>query len=215
MIDTLFLFWQFICSYLGIPTLLAGYLSLGLVLFLETAILFFAWLPGDSLLIAAGLGAAFGELNVHGLMLALSICAWLGTTCNYGLGYFIASRGPVHRYPRVNRWLSQEKFKKTLHYMQRYGTIVTIIAPFLPFARTVAPLLAGFSQMPLSRFLINNTIGIGLWMICFLYGSYYFGNWLPDVTNSAHALTVLVLSGLVSLLLALAWQQRRGKVLEK
>jgi membrane-associated protein len=140
---------------------------------------FFPFLPGDSLLFAAGTFAAVGSLNVHLLFVILSCAAILGDTVNYWIGHYLGEK-LFNKYPRT---LKKEYIDKTNKFYEKYGGKTIIIARFVPIVRSFAPFVAGVGSMTYSKFISYNIIGGVLWCASFVYCGYFFGN-LSIVKNN-------------------------------
>ncbi len=138
------------------------------------------FLPGDSLLFAAGTFAATGSLEITILSALLSAAAVAGNTLNYQIGYLV---GPKV-FGRGNaRFLKKEYVDRTQRYYEKYGGLTIVIARFVPIVRTFAPFLAGVGKMAYWRFAGYNMLGSIAWISVFIFGGYYFGN-LPVVRQN-------------------------------
>jgi membrane-associated protein len=149
------------------------YVILFLIIFCETGLVVTPFLPGDSLLFAAGAFAAAGSLDVTRLFLFLSIAAVAGNTVNYQIGSFL---GPKALYRENARFLKREYLDRTHRFYEKYGGRTLIIARFVPIIRTFAPFLAGVGRMTYGRFATYNIIGSIAWTTSFIFSGYYFGN---------------------------------------
>lgn len=150
-----------------------------LIIFVETGLVVMPFLPGDSLLFAAGALAATGAMDPVVLIILLFIAAVLGDTLNYHIGKYIG--------PRVfnieSRWINKEYLLKTQAFFEKHGGKTIIFARFIPFARTFAPFVAGVSSMNYKYFLSYNVIGAICWVASFITLGYLFGN-IPAVKDN-------------------------------
>ena len=149
------------------------YLILFLIVFCETGLVVTPFLPGDSLLFAAGAFAALGSLNVFWLFVLLSIAAVAGDTVNYWLGHWVGPR--VFRRENV-RFLNRKHLDRTHAFYERYGGKTIIFARFIPIIRTFAPFVAGIGRMTYWTFIAYNVIGGVAWVAICVFAGYYFGN---------------------------------------
>ena len=158
------------------------------VIFAETGFVFTPFLPGDSLLFAAGTFAAKGSFNVHLLFLLLSIAAVLGDTVNYWMGHYIGMKIFSWKIP----FLKKEHIDRTHKFYEKYGGKTIIIARFVPIVRTFAPFVAGIGAMTYSKFISYNIIGGVSWVAIFVFGGYFFGN-LSFVKNNFSWVIVVII----------------------
>jgi membrane-associated protein len=163
------------------------YLLLFLVIFAETGLVVFPFLPGDSILFIAGTVVATADLNIHVLALVLTAAAILGDTVNYSVGHYV---GPRAFDKPDSRWFKQEYLRRTQAFYDRYGGVTIIIGRFVPIIRTFAPFLAGVAGMTYRRFLSYNVVGGIAWIGSLVYAGYLFGN-IPWVKQN---LTLIVLA---------------------
>jgi len=153
------------------------YAILFMIIFAETGLVVTPFLPGDSLLFAAGGIAATGALNPHFLALLLITAAILGDTVNYWIGYYA---GPKVFSRQKSFFFNPQHLQRTHEFYEKYGGKTIIIARFVPIIRTFAPFVAGIGQMSYKHFIFYNVVGAILWVVIFIYGGYLFGN-LPAV----------------------------------
>ncbi|MGL4564662.1 MAG: DedA family protein [Halioglobus sp.] len=164
------------------------YALLFLVIFLETAFVVTPFLPGDSLLFAAGMFAAIGSLNVFYLMGLLMFAAILGDTVNYSIGRYLGQRA------YDIKWIKQEYFDKTHAFYEKHGGKTIVLARFVPIVRTFAPFVAGVGKMSYRRFLAYNVIGGVAWVLICTLAGFFFGN-IPVVKENFE----LVIIGIILL----------------
>lgn len=162
-----------------------------LIIFCETGLVVTPFLPGDSLLFAAGALAAIGEINIHWLFLLLTFAAILGNTVNYAVGRYLGEKA----FTPNARILKTAYLERTHQFFERHGGKTIIITRFVPIVRTFAPFVAGAGGMSYGRFQWYNVAGGVLWTASFLYGGYFFGN-LPFVKQnfSLVILAIIILS---------------------
>lgn len=153
------------------------YLILFTVVFCETGLVVTPFLPGDSLLFAAGTFAALGAMNPVWLAALLMAAAILGDTVNYGVGLWV---GPGIFHRDTGRFLKKEHLERTREFYERHGGKTILLARFVPIVRTFAPFVAGIGRMSYPHFLAYNVAGGVLWVVLFVGAGYFFGN-IPAV----------------------------------
>jgi len=156
------------------------YLILFLIVFCETGLVVTPFLPGDSLLFAAGALAATTTLEIGWLIGLLSVAAIAGDTVNYWIGHKV---GPKIFQREDTRFLNREHLERTHRFYEKYGGKTIIIARFMPIIRTFAPFVAGIGSMNYGRFIVYNVVGGLLWVVLFVGGGYLFGN-IPMVKRN-------------------------------
>lgn len=168
------------------------YAILFLIVFCETGLVVTPFLPGDSLLFAAGSLAAVGGMNIHLMVVLLLIAAILGDALNFTVGKYFGKKLFANPDSRI---FKQRYLKKTEIFYARHGGKTIIIARFIPIIRTFAPFVAGMGHMHYARFIRYNIIGALAWVLLFSYAGYFFGQ-LPIVKQnlSLILLAIIVLS---------------------
>lgn len=149
------------------------YAILSLILFLETGLVATPFLPGDSLLFAAGSFAALGALDIIILLTMLSISAIIGDSVNYSIGRHI---GPKVFKSESSIFLNKKYLLRTQEFYDKHGKKTIFLARFVPIIRTFAPFIAGIGKMEYTTFLKFNIVGGIAWVSLFLLGGYFFGN---------------------------------------
>ncbi|MEN6461123.1 MAG: VTT domain-containing protein [Syntrophomonas sp.] len=170
-------------KYLGVIIQNYGfgtYLILFLIIFGETGLVVTPFLPGDSLLFAAGAFAALGSLDIKILILVVSAAAVLGNTTNFTIGKTIGHK--IYEMENV-KFIKKEHLLKARSFYERYGAITIIVARFIPIIRTFAPFVAGIGEMKYMKFITYNFIGGVSWAVLITLLGFYFGN-LPVVKNN-------------------------------
>jgi membrane-associated protein len=155
------------------------YAILAFIVFMETGFVVTPFLPGDSLLFAAGTFASLGALNPIYLFLLLTTAAILGDTINYSIGAYIGPRA----FSGDIKFLKQDYLTRTQEFYEKHGGKTIILARFVPIIRTFAPFVAGVGTMKYSRFVTYNVVGGIVWVAIFISLGYFFGN-LPFVKKN-------------------------------
>ena len=155
------------------------YVLLGLIIFCETGLVVTPFLPGDSLLFAAGAVAALGPLDPAVLVALLAGAAVAGDNCNYWVGRWVGPRA----FSGKVRFLNKDYLDRTHAFYEKHGGKTVILARFAPILRTFAPFVAGVGAMRYPRFLRFSIAGSLLWVSLFVLGGYFFGN-LPVVREN-------------------------------
>jgi membrane-associated protein len=165
-----------------------GYPALALVIFLETGAMVF-FLPGDSLLVVAGLYAAKGDLSVLYLNALLIPCAIGGDACSYWIG---AKSGPhIFNRPR-SRFFRPELLRQAHAFYEKHGGITIIVARFMPLVRTFVPVVAGVAGMTYRRFAVYNVVGGAAWVLSMTFTGYFLGGLVRGIDKHIEKLIILV-----------------------
>lgn len=176
-----------------IPALVqtAGYLGMTVIIFAETGLLIGFFLPGDSLLVTAGLLGSQGYINAFLLGVFLTIAAIAGDSVGYALG---KSAGP-RLFRREDSLLFNRKHLIRAHeFYERHGGKTIIIARFMPIIRTFAPVVAGMGEMQYSRFIAYNAIGGVAWVWSMLLFGYFLGRYVPGVAKHIELVIIVVVA---------------------
>lgn len=173
---------QIIAAY-GVAT----YLILFVIIFIETGLVLIPFLPGDSLLFAAGAFAALGSLNIFWLLLLLGVAAVLGDTVNYWIGHFFGEQ--IIANPRIP--IKKTHIDETHKFFAKYGGKTIILARFVPIVRTFAPFIAGIGRMNYGKFISFNIIGGISWVFMATLAGYFFGN-IPWVKENFSAVIFMI-----------------------
>lgn len=171
------------------------------VIFIETGLVVMPFLPGDSLLFAAGTFAALGSFNVWGLVGLLAVAAVLGDAVNYSIGHYLGDRA-------YNiKWIKKEYLEKTHAFFEKHGGKAIFLARFVPIVRTFAPFVAGIGKMSYAYFATYNIVGGVTWVIIFTLLGYFFGN-IPFVKKNFELVIIVII--LISVLpMVYEWWKHR------
>jgi membrane-associated protein len=176
------------------------------VIFIETGFVITPFLPGDSLLFAAGAFAALGSLNVWLIFLLLAIAAVVGDTVNYWIGHFLGDRA-------YNiKWIKKEYLDRTHGFFEKYGNKTIFLARFVPIVRTFAPFVAGIGRMSYKDFFSYNVFGGISWVALFTFTGYFFGN-IPLIRDHFSLVVIaIVLISLVPMVVEAVKAKRSSKL---
>ncbi|PTQ89415.1 DedA family protein [Agitococcus lubricus] len=165
------------------------YAILFLIVFVETGLVVMPFLPGDSLLFAAGALAAIGQMNPFILGLVIFVAAFLGDTCNYHIGKHLG-RKMIEKYRLIN----MKYLHDTEAYFAKHGGKTVVFARFVPIVRTFSPFVSGMGAMPFKRFILFSMFGSACWILSFVTLGYFFGT-LPVVKENF----TLVIFGIIGI----------------
>jgi len=187
---------------------LATYAILFAVIFMETGLVVTPFLPGDSLLFAAGALAAMGSFDIVGLYLLLLVAAIAGDTVNYWIGHFLGREV----FDGRSKWFKKAHLDQAEKFYEKHGGKAIVLARFVPIVRTFAPFVAGVSKMHYGNFITYNIVGGFAWVTAFLLGGFWFGN-IPFVKENFHyVVVVIVLISIVPIIMEIWKAKVKGKV---
>jgi membrane-associated protein len=201
-------FVDFIASLLRDPrAAIAGWIAVGpvtaygfvfLIIFIETGVVFFPFLPGDSLLFASGFFAQGGGFNVFALLGVAWAAAILGDQCNFMIGHFFGTR--IVKSGKVKS-MTPERMEKSEKFLEKWGHLAIFLGRFFPFIRTFVPFIAGMGGMHWRNFVVFNVLGGITWSTLFTLLGYFFGG-IPAVQEHFELVVVGII--LVSVIPAVA-----------
>jgi len=186
----------------------AGLFGLAAIVFSETGLLIGVFLPGDSLLVTAGLLAARGYVNIYTLAPVLTLAA----ICGNSLGYFIGRATGPRLFNRENSLFFNKKHAIRAHeFYEKYGRMTIVLAQFMPIIRTFSPVIAGVGGMGFRQFTTFNIIGAFAWIWSMLGIGYFLGNYIPGIDEHIEIVVVIVI--FISILPGLigGYRARRAK----
>jgi len=174
------------------------------IIFLETGVVVTPFLPGDSLIFAAGTFAGSGALDPWALFIVLTAAAIIGDTVNYWIGYHIGAKA----YTGEIKWIKKEYMERTHRFFEKHGGKTIFLARFVPIVRTFAPFVAGASRMSYGFFFRWNVIGGITWVGIFTALGYFFGN-IPFVQQNFELVIIAIIFISVVPMFVEAWKARR------
>jgi len=181
------------------------------IVFVETGLFVGFFLPGDSLLVSAGIFAAAGHLNLAWLLLSVSLCAVVGDQ----VGYAIGRKAGQTLYRREDSLIFRRRHLERAHeFYEKYGAKTIVIARFVPIVRTFAPAVAGAANMNYRQFVTYNVMGGLLWVWSMLLGGFWLGTAIPDINRNIHLVIgiVVLLSILPAIIEALRIRAKKRAV---
>ncbi len=196
-------------KYLSLIVQQYGILTYGIlfsIIFLETGLVVTPFLPGDSMLFAAGALAAMGAMNIYTLIVIVYIAAVLGDTVNYHIGKKIGSK--IFEKEEV-KFINKEYLKKAQKFYEKHGSMTIVLARFIPIIRTFAPFVAGIGKMNYSKFIPYNMLGGGLWVTLFLGGGYFFGNLSFIKDHFSYVLIAIIIISILPAVITVIKEKRK------
>jgi len=201
-----------------------SYVIMWVVIFVETGLVIMPFLPGDSLLFAAGaLSASLNAFNIWYLWILMVIAAFVGDTVNYSIGYYLGdkiynkSQVPKNNFQTssklqitniIKKFIKQEHIDKAQAFYEKYGGKAIVLARFVPIVRTFAPFVAGVSKMNYGKFISYNFVGGLAWVTAFLMAGFFFGN-IPIVKDNFHYVAVgIILVSVVPMVMEMRKEKR-------
>ncbi|HTO94754.1 MAG TPA: VTT domain-containing protein [Bacteroidota bacterium] len=188
-----------------------GYAGLSAIVFSETGLLIGFFLPGDSLLVTAGLyAAATGALDPRVLIPLLILAA----ICGNATGYLIGLRAGHALYNRPqSRWFRRDHLLKTRAFYEKYGGITIVLAQFMPFLRTFAPVVAGVAEMKYRRFALFNVCGAIGWVTSMVLLGYYLGKSIPGIEHRIeYVIAVVVFLSILPMIIKYVQHRMKGNI---
>lgn len=182
-----------------------GMAALVAIVFAETGLLAGFFLPGDSLLVTAGLVAATGKLDIWALNGCLSLAAIVGDSVGYAIGYRV---GPALFNREDSALFHRDHLIRTQKFFEKYGGKTIVLARFVPIVRTFAPTVAGVGRMPYRRFLFFNCLGGIGWVASMTWIGYSLGRLIPNIDQYLHAVVAVVI---VLSFLPILWEWRHHR----
>jgi membrane-associated protein len=187
-----------------------GYVVLAAIVFTETGLLIGFFLPGDSLLITAGVVAAAGGLNIWWINILLIVAAITGDSVGYAIG---ARLGPRLFTRPKSLLFNPRHIERTRAFYARHGSKTIVIARFVPIIRTFAPVVAGVGQMEYRRFLFYNVAGGVGWVTSMTWAGYLLGRVIPNIGDYVHVVVVVVIVlSLIPIFVEIVRERRRRSV---
>jgi membrane-associated protein len=167
-----------------------GTLLVCIIVFIETGFFVGFFLPGDSLLVTAGVFAASGQLHISELLLLVPLCAIVGDQ----IGYWIGRKAGQALYRREDSLVFRKRHLEQAHlFYEKYGGKTVILARFVPIIRTFCPPVAGAAQMPYGRYFTYDVVGGILWGCGMVLGGYFLGRQIPNISENIHYVIAVVI----------------------
>jgi membrane-associated protein len=186
-----------------------GYVALTIIIFSETGLLVGFFLPGDSLLVSAGLIAARGTLDVWFMCALLTVAAILGQTVGYAIG---KAAGPRLFAREDSMFFKRSHLQRASNFYAHHGGKTIVLARFMPIVRTFVPVVAGAARMRYRQFQIFNVVGGALWVCGMLMIGYGLGRYIPGIEKHIDKVIILVIAVSLAPGLISAWRRRRAAI---
>lgn len=193
-----------IVSYFG----MFSYLIIALIIFVETGLVFVPFVPGDSILFVVGLLASQGSLNLWIIIAILMAAAILGDTCNYIIGHFFGDR--ILKSEKVVKRIGKH-IDRTKEFFHKHGGLAIIYARFVPIVRTIAPFLAGVSEMKYQKFIMYNVVGGIAWVFIVTIAGYFLGNISFIKEHLTVILLLIVFVSIAPIIITFLLSKRKNK----
>lgn len=184
--------WNLFHQIYDVETLVrvGGLATIAVIVFTETGLFVGFFLPGDSLLVTAGIFAASGDLNIWTLNIVLSLAAIIGDTVGYTIG---ARTGPKIFTREDSLFFHRKHLLHAKEFYEKYGGFTIVIARFVPIVRTFAPVVAGVGGMQYHRFVAYNVFGGIFWVMTTTLAGYFLGIMIPNIQKQIHLVIVIVI----------------------
>src|SRR3984885_4249779 len=181
-----------------------GTLLVCIIVFVETGLFVGFFLPGDSLLVTAGVFAAAGDLNISTLLVSVMLCAIVGDQVGYWIG---RGTGQALYHREDSMFFKRRHLERARDFYEKYGGKTIILARFMPIIRTFCPPVAGAAGMPYPRYLAFDIAGGGIWVSTMILGGYFLGKRVPNIGQNIHwviaaVVVVSLLPGIIGVLRA-------------
>ena len=186
-----------------------GLFMICFIVFVETGLFLGFFLPGDSLLVTAGIFAATGHLKLASLLTLVSVCAVAGDQLGYYIGY---RTGELLFAKKDSAFFRQEHLHKTKKFYEKYGPKTIVLARFVPIVRTFAPAIAGVAGMEYKKFVVYNVFGGILWVMTTVLGGFFVGSVIPNIENYLHlVIGIVILLSFVPIILEICKSKSLNK----
>ncbi|KRM84727.1 VTT domain-containing protein [Liquorilactobacillus vini] len=187
------------------------YLTFWIIIFCETGLIFFPFLPGDSLLFLGGSLIALNNLDFFSLISLLSLAAIAGDSLNFKIGQYF---GNTLKNPNWQRWIKPQDLRRTNNFYYKYGRMAIFLGRFIPVIRTIIPFTAGIGKMKYQDFILFNLLGGFSWVFLITSGGFLFGN-LPFVKSHFELLLLVIILFSLSPFLIIYFQKSKEKSRQK